>query len=563
MKLESAFLMVLLTILVTSLFTALEVQRVEASGTIYIRADGSIEGTVNIQTADNITYVFTADINESIIVERKGIVIDGDNYTVQRVGDVFSSGIYLFDVDNVTVKNINVKDFFNGFCLNSTSHSAILGNNITNNGDGIYLDGSSNSTISGNSITTTTAHGIYLSSSSNNSISGNNITETGQDSIELWNSNYTSISGNDITNSWDGISLGYSSNNGISGNKITNNTYGISLAGFCSDNNISGNMFLNDGLSVEEGYGNVVSDNLVNGKPLVYLDGVSDYVVGHAGQVILVECLNITVESADLSKATVGVQLWGTNNTKIIGNSITGNWIGIYVCYSYNNSIIGNAITDSWRGIDLLYSTGNRIFHNGFVDNSFNTNTEGSTNVWDDSYPSGGNYWGDLAGSDTEYGAGQNLTGSDGICDSYHTIDVMGQKDNYPLMGMFSDFNATTEYHVQTICNSSISDFQFNGTAIRFNVSGENDTSGFCRICIPTALMDSTYKVYVNSTEIQYILLPFSNSTYSYLYFNYTHSTEQVTIVPEFPAISILLLFMVLTLPMISTRRKRMRSGSR
>jgi len=57
-------------------------------------------------------------------------------------------------------------------------------------------------------------------------------------------------------------------------------------------------------------------------------------------------------------------------------------------------------------------------------------------------------------------------------------------------MGPFSDFNATSRYQVQTVCNSTISDFQFNGTAISFNVCGDNDTSGFCRICIPTTLMN-------------------------------------------------------------------------
>ena len=68
-------------------------------------------------------------------------------------------------------------------------------------------------------------------------------------------------------------------------------------------------------------------------------------------------------------------------------------------------------------------------------------------------------------------------------------------------MGMFYDFNVTSECHVQTICNSTISDFQFNGTEIMFNVSGENGTAGFCRICIPTALMNDTFTVYVDGVN--------------------------------------------------------------
>jgi hypothetical protein len=137
----------------------------------------------------------------------------------------------------------------------------------------------------------------------------------------------------------------------------------------------------------------------------------------------------------------------------------------------------------------------------------------------------------------------------DGIGDSPHVIDA-NNTDNYPLMGMFSDFNATSEYHVQTIYNSTISDFQYNGTAICFNVSGENDIAGFCRICIPKALINETYRVFVNGTEIlpAPLPLPCSNSTHNYIYFNYTHSTEEIVIVPEFPSFLILPLFMIATL---------------
>jgi hypothetical protein len=93
-----------------------------------------------------------------------------------------------------------------------------------------------------------------------------------------------------------------------------------------------------------------------------------------------------------------------------------------------------------------------------------------------------------------------------------------------------------------------MSDFQFNSTAIMFNVTGDDGTTGFCRICVPTALMNETYKVFVNGTEVSCNLLACSNSTHSYLYFNYTHSTQHVIIVPEFLSLLILPLFMIITL---------------
>jgi hypothetical protein len=59
--------------------------------------------------------------------------------------------------------------------------------------------------------------------------------------------------------------------------------------------------------------------------------------------------------------------------------------------------------------------------------------TDGYTNVWDNGYPSGGNYWSDYNGTDLLLGSGQNETGSDGIGDTPYVIDA-NNRDNYPLM---------------------------------------------------------------------------------------------------------------------------------
>jgi hypothetical protein len=80
-----------------------------------------------------------------------------------------------------------------------------------------------------------------------------------------------------------------------------------------------------------------------------------------------------------------------------------------------------------------------------------------------------------------------------------------------------------------------MSGFQFNGTAISFDVTGNNGTTGFCRICIPTALITSPLKVLIDEIEIPYTLLPCSNNTYSYLYFTYVHSTHEIVITSETP----------------------------
>ena len=485
-------LVLALTLLIGMLNVASNVQKAKASGTIYIRADGSIDPpTAPIQRDGNV-YNFIDNVYDSIVVERNNVVIDGNGFTLQGSDEYLSNGMDLSARENVTVLGTQIKAFYHGIYGYSSSYSSLCGNNITNNYNGIEFSSSSNNNVSGNNIAANSEHGLRLYySSSYNTISGNNITAHLGFGIDLEIScNYNSISGNNITNSGNGIQLGSSFNNSVSGNNITNSGWGLRLYYSSNYNSISGN-------------------NITN----------SQYGIVHDG----------------------------SSNNSISGNSVTDNINGIMIRSSYNSSISGNNIANNDFGIWLESSSDNRFWHNSFDNNAQQVYiNEFVHNFWDDG--SEGNYWSNYTGVDSNH---------DGIGDTAHSIYIYNT-DRYPLMGIFSDFHATSEYHVQTICNSTISDFQFDGTAIRFYATGENGTTGFCRICIPTALMGGTYRVYVNGTEVFSNLLSCSNSTHSYLYFNYTHSTEEVIIIPEFPSFLILLLFMTPTLSTLKVcRRKR------
>jgi parallel beta-helix repeat protein len=113
-----------------------------------------------------------------------------------------------------------------------------------------------------------------------------------------------------------------------------------------------------------------VEYNLVNGKPLVYLESVSYENVSEAGQVILVNCEHTQVKNLDLSHATIGIQLWKTNNTTISGNNITNNSrYGVRLDYSSSNSINGNNITNNDYGIELVSSSNDSVSGNNISDN--------------------------------------------------------------------------------------------------------------------------------------------------------------------------------------------------
>jgi len=265
---------------------------------------------------------------------------------------------------------------------------------------------------------------------------------------------------------------------------------------------------------------------------------------------------NNTLHGNNMINNGDGVWLRHSSNNVITENNIANNNGGILLFESSKNALFGNNIANNRYGIIRDGSSGNSVYHNNFFNNIDQVAASNLTNVWDSGYPSGGNYWSDYTGVDLYSGPYQNVTGSDGIGDRPYVIDQKNV-DNYPLTGMFSDFNATSEHHVQTISNSTISNFQFNGTAIIFNVSDKNGTVGFCRICIPTALMNVTYKVFVNGTEVSHTVLPFSNSTHSYLYFTYNHPTQEVLIVSELPSFLLLPLSIIATMfAKVVNRRK-------
>ncbi|MEM4713144.1 MAG: right-handed parallel beta-helix repeat-containing protein [Candidatus Bathyarchaeia archaeon] len=287
------------------------------TGTVYIRADGSIDPPdAPIITYDNITYNLTDNIKsagDGIIVDRDNIIIDGKGFLVEGQRTYKSSGIKLSNRFNITIQNIRIEAFFFGIWLIDSRNNYICANDIAaNDWDGVYLYSSYNNNVYRNNITENGNTGIALHASYNNNIYANNITANGYNGIYLYES-------------------------------YNNNIYGNNL--------------------------------MANG-----LDGI-----------------------------------------------LLDNW-------SYDNNIYGNNITVNSYGIEFYGSHNNNIYHNNFVNNSRQVfSYYGFVNVWDDGYPSGGNYWSDYTGVDVKSGPSQDLPGSDGIGDTPYIIDAIN-KDRYPLM---------------------------------------------------------------------------------------------------------------------------------
>ena len=195
--------LILSLLFIGMLTLVLNTRQVKAGGTIYIRADGSVDPPVaSISSVDNTTYTFTGNIHDSIVVERDNIVVDGISYILQ--GTWGGTGIDLSDRSNVIIKNVEIKAFYTAIYLSGSSNNSIKGNNVTNNRHGIDLHWSCNNTVSGNNVTNN-YYGLWLYDSSYNSVYTNNITNNHYGIRLCFCAPRNKIYHNNIIRNWDQV----------------------------------------------------------------------------------------------------------------------------------------------------------------------------------------------------------------------------------------------------------------------------------------------------------------------------------------------------------------------
>jgi parallel beta-helix repeat protein len=514
------------------------VERAMAQNTIYIRANGIVDPlAAPIVTFDNVTYSFTGNVNEPVVVERSNVIVDVAGFTIQGTGG--ATGVSLTGISNVTIKNANIRDFYYGIAFRAVSLSGVYDSNVTSNSyDGVYFSGSSGNTISRNNITANGNDGIKLLNVSNyNLISGNNIVANNDDGlqisdcvgnalvanfvlanndiglyfsnsldsiidgnivwanrhgIELSSSPHNTLSGNDIiSNGWSGIRLGSSDQNSIVENNVTNNYDGIYVYE-CSETSI---------------YRNEITTNTEYG---LWLDSSPG---------------NTAIENNILNNS-VGIYIYRISSANSIHeNYIASNSVGISISGSSNNIISENTIVANQNGVTLVFgSSTNRFYHNNFVNNVQQVSST-SANSWDDGLE--GNFWSDYAGADLN---------NDGIGEVQMVL-ATGNVDRFPLMGMFQSFATSFDAFVNVISNSTIDDFSFvkSPADISITMHVSNTTSaqtlGFCRVTIPHVLMTEPYDVTIDSAAPHYVNFSiYDNTTHRWIYFNYNHSTLEVKI---------------------------------
>jgi len=386
--------------------------------------------------------------------------------------------------------------------------------------------------------------------------------------------------------SFDHIGNFYIVENNITSNKeygvYIENSKDVKFEGnIISDNGFTG-VFINNSTNITSLKDKVI-DNGLNGTTTyeacnIYINGSSAIIFGQLmdtlrrmpraygvnitrAAVFVDSSEGIRVTDSMLAGAGSGVGLYRKKGLVVLsqsfysGNTIANFTYGIYFEEVNNAAIITrNTLANNTVGLLLDNSSGNSIYHNNFKSNSQHVMIVGaSKNIWDKNGE--GNYWSDHSSIDLCSGPYQNMTGSDGIGDAPYTIDA-DNIDKYPLMAPLSTFNAGTwngaTCNIDIVSNSTISNFQLSiiNKTVSFNVAGGVGTSGFCRITIPNVIVQElwqgNYTVLLNGEPH-----PFKNWTDSentYIYINYTHSTHEITIIPEFLSTLPLAVFMLTTL---------------
>ena len=245
--------------------------------------------------------------------------------------------------------------------------------------------------------------------------------------------------------------------------------------------------------------------------------------------ILVYDSYNVTISNNLIKENYNGIDLLDSNSCIIFSNTITNNlYAGIKV-FGNNNNFYENIIANNTSGVLISGSTTpNTFYHNNFINNKNQVLLYAQT-VWDNGAE--GNYWSDYVGIDADM---------DGVGDSEYQLVA----DRYPLMGMFTNFaiqHKLQRYLLSTICNSTISNFHFeeSNKKISFDVSGQNDTIGFCRIAIPTTLAkelwQGNYIVLIDGNSTTHVR-KWVSSVYNYSYFTYEHVdvARKVTIAPGF-----------------------------
>ncbi|UCG68691.1 MAG: fibronectin type III domain-containing protein [Thermoplasmata archaeon] len=429
------------------------VERVSGA-TIYVNTTGSggaytsVQHAINVSNDGDTVYVYSGTYYENVVVD-KTINLTGEDRDITiidggGIGSVVAVSANWVNVSALTVRNGEESLWHGGIKLWMVENCKVFNTNVSNTFRGIFLWNSNENNIEEN-IAFENRNGIHLDSSSRNNISSNNFSNNYRDISTHFSSNENTIINNTL---------------------YSNSPYGIHLWD-SEGNNFYENTIIKNGFHIWGGQiehwntHNIDQSNTINGKPVYYLKNQTGGSIPiDVGQVILANCAEVEIENLEITYSYVGILIGFSSNINITNNNVSYNTYGMYISSSSECNITGNIVLSNKHdgiyihgesnsniiacnivtnnihyGISLKWSSYNRIFHNNLINNGLNVYDD-RNNYWNDTYPTGGNYWSYLSGAHADYYSGADTpqtTGSpDGIYDTQYDIDA-NSTDFYPL----------------------------------------------------------------------------------------------------------------------------------
>jgi len=274
-----------------------------------------------------------------LIINADNVVVEGNNTVLVGPGSGSSyRGIYSYNRAGVTIKNIEVTNFYSGIYLRG-NNNVISGNNLSGNKYGLYLYYARNSCFTNNTLNNNYDGVYFYVHNDNNTFTGNTI----------------------LDSSHDGIYLESSGNNTFRNNEIN----GSSALGIYFGYNAYYNSFVN---------------TTVNGHPFYHLVDERDVIredlilevpkVSNLAAVSLINCTNITLRNLTFRnhESSRDVFLYRSDNNTIEESNLSGGSSdGIALWYSSGNTIKNNAVHSMepyWNGIELYYGSTNTVANN-------------------------------------------------------------------------------------------------------------------------------------------------------------------------------------------------------
>jgi len=386
-----------------------------------------------------------------------GIKVDhsSDNIIVNcNVHDNLGTGIelkysesYNNTITNCTTYNNGCGMWIYGVSFNSITNCMVYNNTRSSvQSMGIYVISSSFNNITNCDVYNNRHYGIYLTSATHNTLRDNTIYNHAWDfvvSVQVLSDADNDI---DTSNMVNGKSVYYL--RGLS-NQTYDETFNIGFLGLINCTNITvKNLDIYGILLANVTHSTISNVNTHNCRFGITAPWLSNSSITHCnvynnayGMAITYAYHNVIMNCSTYNNTNYGMNIGASFYNNVTNCSTYDNSNG----YSLSSTSSFNRIVDcsifNNRGYGIQFSalafTGksNRIYHNNFVNLvTKNAHDKYTTNFWNDSYPSGGNYWGDYTGVDIYSGPGQNISGSDGIGDTPYSITGGTNKDKYPLM---------------------------------------------------------------------------------------------------------------------------------